>query len=513
MTDPSHPAPAGRHLVLAAVFLVAVTMPLSFTGPAVATPAIGRDLGGELSLLTWIVNGFMLAFGSTIMLGGALADQYGRKRMFRIGAISFTLTSLAVALSPNVLILDFLRALQGIAAAISISAGFAAVAQDYEGADRTRALGLLGTGFGIGLAFGPLIAGALIGSFGWRALFVATALAGVLTLLVGVPRMRETRDPGAIGIDRWGAASFTAMLVALTFGIILGPERGWDDTLVVALLTGAAILLIAFIAIENLQTRPMLDLSLFRYARFVSVQALPVAVAYSFIVPFILLPARFIRIEGMDELQVGVMLLPLSLPIATIPFVAANIARWIPSGILAGLGLILAGAGVLMLAFVPVGAAPTTFILPLFMIGAGAALPWGLMDDLAISVVPTERAGMATGIFGTMRVAGETVAIAIVGALMAAFVTGGIGGSVGDLPVEIASQFANAVAGGGLDQAAALAPSIERAIAAEAYGAAFRNTMLICSAITFTAALITLVTLRTRQPKKRREPIMLEIGA
>jgi MFS family permease len=509
MTDASHQAAAGRHLVLAAVFLVAVTMPLSFTGPAVATPAIGRDLAGDLSQLVWIVNGFMLAFGSTIMLGGALADQFGRKRMFRIGAISFTLTSLAVGLAPSVLVLDLLRALQGIAAALTISAGFAAVAQDYEGPARTRALGLLGTGFGIGIAFGPIIAGALIESLNWRALFFATALAGVIILVAGVPRMRETRDPGATGIDHWGAASFTAMLVALIFGIMLGPDHGWAHPLVLALLVGAAILLAAFIAIELLQKRPMLDLSLFRYARFVSVQALPVAVAYSFIVPFILLPARFIRIEGMSELEVGLMLLPLSLPIATIPFIAANIARWIPSGILAGFGLIVAGTGVLLLALVPIGSPAMAFVLPLVLIGAGAALPWGLMDDLAISVVPTERAGMATGIFGTMRVAGETVAIALVGALMAVFVSNGLGAEL----AGSSAGAANAIAGGDLDAATTLAPSIARMAAAEAYGDAFRATMLVCAAITFVAALVTLVTLRSRRPKPAAEPIMLEIGA
>lgn len=509
MTDASPQAAAGRHLVLAAVFLVAVTMPLSFTGPAVATPAIGRDLGGDLSQLVWIVNGFMLAFGSTIMLGGALADQFGRKRMFRIGAISFTVTSFAVGLAPNVLVLDLLRALQGIAAALTISAGFAAVAQDYEGPARTRALGLLGTGFGIGIAFGPIIAGALIESLNWRALFFATALAGLVILVAGVPRMRETRDPGATGIDHWGAASFTAMLVTLIFGIMLGPDHGWAHPLVLTLLAGAVILMAGFIAIEFLQTRPMLDLSLFRYARFVSVQALPVAVAYSFIVPFILLPARFIRIERMGELEVGLMLLPLSLPIATIPFIAANLARWIPSGILAGLGLIVAGTGVLLLALVPIGSPAMAFVLPLVLIGAGAALPWGLMDDLAISVVPTERAGMATGIFGTMRVAGETVAIALVGALMTVFVASGLGAELAGSPAGAA----NAIAGGDLDAAATLAPSIARVAAAEAYGAAFRATMLVCAAITFVAALVTLVTLRSRRPKPAAEPIMLEIGA
>jgi MFS family permease len=508
MTDASPQAAAGRHLVLAAVFLVAVIMPLSFTGPAVATPAIGRDLAGELSQLVWIVNGFMLAFGSTIMLGGALADQFGRKRMFRLGAISFTLTSFAVGLAPNVLILDLLRALQGVAAALTISAGFAAVAQEFEGPARTRALGLLGTGFGIGIAFGPIIAGALIEHLNWRALFFATALAGLIILVAGVPRMRETRDPGATGIDLWGAASFTAMLVALIFGIMLGPDHGWAHPLVVALLAGAAILLAGFIAIELLQRRPMLDLSLFRYARFVSVQALPVAVAYSFVVPFILLPARFIRIEGMSEMEVGLMLLPLSLPIATIPFIAANIARWIPSGILAGLGLIVAGTGVLLLALVPVGSPAMAFVLPLVLIGAGAALPWGLMDDLAISVVPTERAGMATGIFGTMRVAGETVAIALVGALMTVFVSTDLGANLAHAPGA-----ANAIAGGDLDAASTLAPALARAAAADAYGNAFRATMLICAAITFVAALVTLATLRSRRPRPASEPIMLEIGA
>ncbi|WP_158817105.1 MFS transporter [Methylocapsa sp. S129] len=510
MTDASSDAANDKRLILAAIFLVAITIPISFTGPAVAIPAIGRALGGGVTALSWVVNAFMLAIGSTMMLGGALADQFGRKKMFKLGLTAFTAASLAIGFSPNVLTLDLLRGLQGGGGAIAISAGFAALAQEYEGPARTRALGLIGSGFGIGIAFGPLIAGALIGSLGWRALFFASAAVGGAVLAVGAPRLRESRDPGATGIDRLGAASFTGALVALTFGIIEGPERGWSDPLVIVLLGLAALLLAAFIVIENNQKRPMLDLSLFRYPRFVGVQALPIAVAYSFVVPLILLPVRFIRVEGLDEFQTGLMLLPISAPVAIVPFIAGHIARWIPSGILAGIGLVFSGLGIVWLSMIAPGATPLAFAPPLLLIGVGAGFPWGLMDDLAISVVPTERAGMATGIFGTMRVAGETIAIALIGAALAGFVGGALGPSA---PTADAGALALVVAGGAFDEAARLAPALPRAAFSEAYGAAFHTTLLICATITFAAAIVAFAALRKRHYALDDEPCLREAEA
>jgi MFS family permease len=484
-----------KRLILAAIFLVAVTIPISFSGPAVAIPAIGSALGGSVTSLNWIVNGFMLGLGSTIMLGGALADQFGRKRMFKAGIIAFTAASLAIGLAPDVLALDWLRGAQGVGGAIAISAGFAALAREYEGLARTRALGLIGSGFGIGLAFGPLIAGALIGAFGWQALFFASAAAGIAVLAVGVPRLRESRDPGAAGIDVWRAASFAGALIALTFGIIQGPQHGWRQPLVIVLIGLAALLLVAFIVIERLQQRPMLELSLFRYPRFVGAQALPIAVAFSFVVPLILLPIRFIRIEGLDAFQAGLLLLPISAPVAIVPFLAAHMARWIPSGVLAAAGLIASSLGILWLSMIAPGTAPLAFAPPLLLVGIGAGFPWGLMDDLAISVVPTERAGMATGIFSTMRVAGETIAIALVGATLAGFV----GNALGPLaPSADANAVALAVAGGAFDEAARLAPAVPLAAFAQAYGAAFHATLMICAIVTFAGALVVLAALRKR---------------
>ncbi|MCX5496472.1 MFS transporter [Kaistia dalseonensis] len=512
MTRASPDAARSKSLILAAIFLVAVTIPISFTGPAVALRSIGEDLGGSVTALAWIINGFMLAVGSSVMLGGALADQYGRKKIFTIGITGFTLVSLAIGLAPNVLTLDLLRGLQGISGALALSAGFAALAQEFEGPARTRALGLIGSGFGIGIAFGPIIAGGLIATLGWRAIFFISAAAGVLILAIGVPQLRETRDPGATRIDGFGAATFTAMLVTLTFGLVEAPELGWAHPLVIGLLAFAAIFLIVFIAIERLQVRPMLDLSLFRYARFVGVQALPVAVAYSFVVPLFLLPIRFIRVEGYSELQAGLMMLPLSAPIAIVPFLAANLTRWVPSGMLAAGGLVLSAIGIAWLAAIAPGASTFAFVLPLLLVGTGAGMPWGLMDDLAISVVPTERAGMATGIFGTMRVAGETVAIAVISAVLAGFVGGGL---AGQLPDAAVGEVALAVASGAFEQAATLAPGLSHAAFAAAYGHAFHMTMLICGTITFAAALITFVALKKPRParKRGRGRRMMEIEA
>lgn len=507
MTDASRDAARKKAFILAAIFLVAVTIPISFTGPAVAIPAIGADLGGSVTALAWIVSGFMLAVGSSVMLGGALADQYGRKRMFIVGMAGFTLSSFAIGFAPSVLVLDLLRGVQGVAGALALSAGFAALAQEFEGPARTRALGLIGSGFGIGIAFGPIVAGLLIASLGWRAIFFATAAAGVLILAIGAPRLRETRDPGATRIDGFGAAAFTATLVALIFAIMEGPDLGFSHPLVIGLFALAALLLVAFITIERLVERPMLDLSLFTYGRFVGIQALPVAVAYSFVVPLFLLPIRFVRVEGMSELQAGLMLLPMSAPIAIVPFIAANLTRFVPAGLLASGGLVLSAAGIVWLAAIAPGSEPMAFIPPLLLIGIGAGMPWGLMDDLAISVVPTERAGMATGIFGTMRVAGETVAIAVIGAVLAAFVGGALPGAGGAV-----EGLALAIANGSFEEAGRLAPELPHAVFASAYGSAFRATMLIAGGITFTAAAVTFLAL-VRRPGTRRRERMLEIEA
>nr|WP_199699397.1 MFS transporter [Oleomonas cavernae] len=243
-------------------------------------------------------------------------------------------------------------------------AGFAALAQEFEGRARTRAFSILGTGFGIGIAFGPIIGGALIGSLGWRAIFVAVAILSLGVLAVGVPRLRESRDPDAKRFDIWGVVAFTVTLTLLTLAIMQGPQSGWSSPLVLALIGGFVVMLGAFLAIERAQERPMLDVTLFTYPRFLAVQSLPVAVAYSFIVVLFVLPARLVGIEGMSAAEAGLLMLPLSAPIAIIPFLGALLTKWVPAGPLSGLGLIIGAVGLGLLAFVAPGPGPSPSCCP-----------------------------------------------------------------------------------------------------------------------------------------------------
>ncbi|CAJ0771961.1 MFS transporter [Ralstonia chuxiongensis] len=471
-TTISHrPQHAGRWLVLAAVCMAGLVLPLSFTGAAVATPAIGRALGGSATALNWVVNGFMLAFGSCLMVAGAMADSYGRKRVFASGIALFVLASIGVALAPSVNAIGWLRALQGVAAAMSLAGGSAALAQEFDGHARIRAFSLLGTTFGVGLAFGPLIAGALVQTQGWRAIFVLCAVMGALAFVFGVPRMRETRDPDARGVDWAGAASFTATLVLLTWALMEVPERGWGDGVVLALFTASALGLAVFVAIEQRVVRPMLDLSLFRFRRFVGVQFLPLATA-CYVAMLVLLPARLIGIEGQGETEAGITMIALSLPLLVVPLLAVQLAhRWSAAALTCG-GLLVAAMGFWWLGDVGPGQPAAAWILPMLLTGFGTGFAWGLMDGLSVSVVPKERAGMATGIFSTTRVAGEAVTLAVVGAVLTALIVSQAGAS-GSANVATWMEAAHRTAMGNVPAALTLLPAGSAPTLISAYVAAF----------------------------------------
>lgn len=483
---------ADRLLVLAAVCLAGLGMPLSFTGPAIALPAIGRALGSDPVLLSWAVNAFILAFGGSVMAAGALADQYGRKRVFALGIGLFAGLSVLLSLAPNLWWLDAGRAAQGVAAALTMSAGAASLAQEFEGPARTRAYSLLGTTFGLGLAFGPLLCAWLVEVLGWRAVFLATAALGTLVLVVGVPHMRETRDPGAEGLDLPGSLSFTAALVLLTFGIIEAPrqESGHAPWLLAA---AAMAMLALFVWVERRARRPMLDLSLFRNPRFLGAQALPLATALCYVVLLIFLPLRFVGVEGRGEVASGLLMVPLSAPMLAVPFLGALLTRWLSPGLLAALGLGIASTGLLWLRAVAVpGAEGSALAWPLLLIGAGSGLPWGLMDDLAVSVVPKERAGMATGFFTTTRVAGEAIAMAAVGAVLTAL----IGSRFAEAPGDQAMAAASHLASGDMAHAARMAPAMNHEALLHGYAGAFGSLLSGLAALTGLLALVSFVLLR-----------------
>ncbi|MGU3422929.1 MFS transporter [Methylobacterium sp. D54C] len=484
---PPRPSGITPRLALFAVCLAAVAMPLTFTGTAVALPAIARALGGSPVAMAWATNAFMLAFGSALMAAGALADAYGRRRVFLTGALAFALFSLALVVAPNILVFDLLRAGQGLAAAAAYAGGAAALAQLFDGPARLRAFSLVGTSFGVGLSLGPVASGAMIEAFGWRSIFLAVVVFTTLGFILGRRALQESCDPDSTGVDWHGALSFTAMLAFFTTGMLLVPGRGWGDGLVLALLASSALCLGVFIRTETRVPRPMLDLSLFRFPRFVGVQLLAAAPAYGFVVLLVLLPVRFVGIEGMSEVAAGGLMVAMSAPLLVLPVVAGTLTRRFRPATICGAGLLASAGGLLWLALTPVGAPALSTALPMLVIGIGIGLPWGLMDGLAVSVVPKERAGMATGIFSTVRVAGEGVALAVVGAVLAMLVAGRIeAAGLSDRAQEVGQR----LAGGDLGGALGLLPGAEPAPVVALYGEAFGWLLVLLAAITAATALV-----------------------
>lgn len=405
-----------RYTTLATISLSAIIIPLAFTGPAISTLAVGRELGGDHVSLGWIVNAYALAFGSCVMAAGAIGDQIGRKRCFTAGLWIFIITSLLIGLAPNVLLLTVLRAVEGVGGALMLTSSTSLLAQAFQGHERNRAFSVLGTAFGVGLAFGPLASGVLIEHLGWRSLYFCLATLAVLILILGSRRIQESRNPQARGIDWPGTLVFTAALLALTLGILRGPLEGWGSPLVLTLLGGAVLLLRIFIVVEPRHPYPMLELALFRYPRFLGVQLLPVATGFSFIALIVYLPLWFMAIQGRDTLVAGLAILPLTAPMLIVPLLAGRLASHINPGVLAGVGFCIAALGTALMMRIAPDSRIVSMAFPMLLIGIGNGLPWGLMDALSVSVVPKERAGMAAGIFTTMRVAGEAIAIAAISA-------------------------------------------------------------------------------------------------
>ncbi|MET1115883.1 MAG: MFS transporter [Comamonas sp.] len=485
-------SPARRWLQLLAACLTGLLIPLCFTGPAVVLSAISHDLGGSPAQLAWIMNGYILSYGGAMMVAGSLTDLHGRRRIWLIGLAWFCACTFAIPFAPGVAWIDLLRLLQGLGGAAAFAAAMSSLAPLFEGRARARAFSLLGTTFGLGLAFGPLIAGWLVEISSWQGVFHVTGAVGVIGwLLVAATTSRE-RPQAQGGLDWPGAISFTLALGLFTYGMLLVPEKGWRDTTVIACLLACAAMFAAFAAIERRAARPMLDLDFVRDPGVLGVQALAASPAFLFIVLIVLLPGRFIGIDGYGALQAGQMMVWLAAPLLVVPLAAALLTRWFSPGALSGAGLLLVAAGLAWLAHAFAHGAGPALRGPLLLIGVGIGLPWGLMDGLAVSGVAPQRVGMATGLFNTVRVSADGVAIAVVSALLAGLIEHRLGAQIGAaLSAQTLLEASGRAALGELQSGAALLAD-HAGLLAPSYADAFNRVLhLLAGLAAVTAGAVT----------------------
>lgn len=494
--DSTFPVPAQtpQRWTLLAVCLAALALPLSFTAGAVAVPVLARSAVASPTALAWVTNAFMLTFGSLLLAAGGLADRHGRRRMFLLGTAGFTVATAAVCLAPTLLWLDLARGLQGVAAAAALASGTAALAQGWQGPRRARVFALLGTTFGAGLALGPLLAGLLLQALGWRSVFAA---GGVLTLAAfalaarALPESRGERGR----LDIAGMLGFSLMLAALTLALLWLGEYGLHAGRVQLALLATLLLGGAFVCTERLHPSPLLDLSLFWQPAFLGVQLLPVATCLGYVVLLVVLPLQLLGVHGQSTTLVGLQMLALSAPMLMLPMLAARWAERVGSARLCTLGLLVCASGLYLLSRHATHPSPSQWVPLLMWVGAGTALPWGLMDGLSVSVVPVQRAGMAAGIFGTLRVAGEGIALAAVTALLAMVVDQQLHGAS---PASLARAGAY-LASGSRDQAAALLPAMSAEQLQQVSAKALATLLRVLALLTAVCAVLLHLLLRKRK--------------
>jgi EmrB/QacA subfamily drug resistance transporter len=260
---------ASKWWTLVAVCTGVFMLLLDITIVNVALPDIQRELGASLSDLQWVIDAYALTLAALQLTAGSLADRYGRKRLFAIGTVVFTVGSLFCGLAPDVVFLSVARAAQGVGGAIMFATALALLSGAFRGKDRGTAFAFFGATTGVAVAVGPVLGGVLTSGLSWHWIFWVNIPICVLALAVTLTKVEESRNPNAGRPDWIGFVTFSSGLGLLVLGLIRGGADGWSDQVVVSSFSASAVLLVAFVVSQLLQRSPMFDLGLLRKPTFV----------------------------------------------------------------------------------------------------------------------------------------------------------------------------------------------------------------------------------------------------
>jgi EmrB/QacA subfamily drug resistance transporter len=427
---------------------------------------IAADLGTGLAGLQWVVDAYTLALAATVLSAGALADRLGRKRLFLIGLGIFTATSLGCAAAGDIAVLNSMRALQGIGAAVMFAVSLALLANAYpDMRERAGALAVYGATIGASFAVGPLVGGALTSGLDWRWIFLVNVPIGIACIAATKAYVQESRDPAAPRIDWPGQITLTGGLFLLVLALLRGNEDGWTSTPIVLAGAGAAVLLAAFVAIEARVAQPMLPLRMFRIASFTGAQIAAFGISASFFAIFLYTTLYLQQILGLSAIEAGLAYLPGTIVMLFVSAGTSAIGTRVSARLMVSGGLALVAAGMVLLTLAGVDSS-WTIILPgavVALIGTGLFNP--ALSAVALGTVPMEQSGVAAGVNDTFRQAGIAVGVAALGALIPAEAAFG-GGS----PQEyVDGLHAALLAGAGLAAVGAIAAWL---LISPAFGAA-----------------------------------------
>jgi len=392
----------------------------------VALPSIRRELGASVVSLQWTTAGYTVVLASLLMLGGSLGDRLGRARVFKLGLALFTIASLACSLAPGTDWLIAFRVLQGVAGAMLNPVAMSIIRNTFEDPrERAQAIGIWGAVVGISMALGPVLGGILVG-LSWRAVFLVNIPIGLAAIALTTRFVPESRAPRPRRPDPVGQVLVILTLASLTTAIIEGPGNGWSSPWIVALAVTAGVSVVALVRYELRRVDPLIEPRFFASRPFSAAAVIAVA-SFAAFGGFLFLNTLYLQeVRGLSPLSAGLC----TLPMAAMTVLCSPISGHVVGAhgvrlplVVGGLGL---GTGSLMLVSLSAHTSLVWILVAYSVFGLGFGSVNAPITNAAVSGMPPSQAGVAAAVASTSRQVGQTLGVAVVGAVATARLNGSL---------------------------------------------------------------------------------------
>lgn len=391
----------------------------------VALPSMQKELHATVAGMQWTIDAYTLVLASLLMLAGSTADRIGRRKVFKIGLVLFTLGSLLCSVAPNLESLVAFRMVQAVGGSMLNPVAMSIITNTFtDPRERARAIGVWGGVVGISMAAGPVVGGLLVDSVGWRSIFWINLPVGLAALLLTWRYVPESRAPKPRRPDPVGQLLVIGLLGSLTYAIIEAPSEGWDSPRILLFAALAGCSLIGLLLYEPRRAEPLIDLRFFHSAPFSGATVIAVC-AFAALSGFLFLNTLYLQnVRGLSALHAGLYMLPM----AALTFVCAPLSGRLVGSRGPRLPLLVAGVAMtacgLLFAVFDAETDDVLLFTGYVLFGLGFGMVNAPITNTAVSGMPRSQAGVAAAVASTSRQIGGTLGVAVIGAVLAAGVAG-----------------------------------------------------------------------------------------
>jgi len=387
----------------------------------ISLPSISAYFQAPLNgLVEWIIIAYLITIASVLLTFGRLADMFGRKILWMIGLGVFTLGSALCGAAPSLILLVLFRVLQGFGGALLMANSTAMLTRAFPESERGRVLGLNAVVVSLGVSAGPTLGGVITTYLTWRWIFYVNVPIGIVGLVFTWYVLKEAiRFRGGQKFDPWGAMILSAGIIAIMLGLSFGQDSGWASPFIIGLFVGGLLLLVGFVGVEKRVAAPIVDLTLFRNRLFAAANTSGLLSFFALFAVSFLLPFYLENLRGYPTDVAGLLLTPVPLAVSLVAPVSGWLSDRFGSRVLSSMGLAIAALGLWLLSQLNADSSMFDIIWRLVVTGIGQGLFQSPNNSAVMGTVPRERRGIGSGFLSTVRVVGQSLSVAVAGAIFA----------------------------------------------------------------------------------------------